>query len=261
MSSFVNYNHEYRRNRISEPAQLVNDANIFTPTSGQKYMLGCIHDLNDGRKFRYLENGGSGLSKGLMSKGAQINTDWETVAVIAAASVGDQKVTISTELGTALVAHDLDNGWLVTEDLAGETELYLIKEHTIGTTPVLTLADEGGIRTALEDTTSVITLKKNIYKDVVVATVTNRPTGVPLVDVDADYFFWAQVRGLCPMLLDAAAYSVVAGDMVGQGASAGTAGAAGIVDASAATAVIYGYCITAAAQTAGNTIIVDLTLE
>ena len=53
--SYTNYffGTDHRRNRLSEPTQLITSRNLFATTTSKKYMLGCIYELNDGRAFRY----------------------------------------------------------------------------------------------------------------------------------------------------------------------------------------------------------------
>jgi len=222
------------------------------------------YEPDDGteRIFRYCEDGGSGLAKAAMTQSLAGVANWTEQAMSAyTAAVGDQ--TIQITLATTLTANILDDGWLVIVDGASEAaalgDFYMIKSHTTGTTPVLTLADDGGIRTVLTATAEVSVIP-NKFKDVVTvpaAAGTSIPCGVPLVDFTADYFGWVQTRGPAPLLIDND--TVVVGDQVGEPATTNTAGGAGI---HAVTFPIYGKLL--AKATNGQTDqpgIVFLTLE
>lgn len=261
--NYTNYNHKYRRNRIVEPAQLVATANIFTPTVDQKYMLGTILDLNGGRRFRYCKNDSTEIAKAVMVQSSvpiagnteEVNTNGT------AASAKDQSLTIGV---TTTIAEDaLVDGWLNVVDVTAAAlgDLYLIKSNTAGTTPVITLADAGGLRTAIAVTTE-ITVIKNKYRDVVVvpkAAGTAVPVGVTQVVVTASYYFWAQTRGYASILVDTD--TVIVGNPVGESTTGNVNGGVGVV-ANDGTDPVWGICVVLG--TAGQTdqpAIIDLTLE
>lgn len=260
--SYINYNQTYRRNRLSEPAQLLAANDFFTPTSDQKYMLGCICDLNDGRRFRYCRDGGSGITKARMSQAAAVTAAWNDEAQTSGTAfvIGDTKVTIGVT--TAPTANVWDNGWMLVNNGTGAGEMYCIKEHTLTTTPTVTIADRGGVRVATT-TSSDITIIRNTYNLVVVVPAgagTNMPTGVPLATVTADYYFWAQTKGPCPMYVDTngGAAPLVVGNMCGEPAAAQDAGTVGVVEADG-TLAIYGWVRWIAEDL--QFAIVDLNLE
>ena len=69
--SYSNYNHEARRSRLAEPSQLTSVANFWTPTTDKKHMLGAIFDTDDGRRFRYQQNGAVALTIALANQSAR----------------------------------------------------------------------------------------------------------------------------------------------------------------------------------------------
>lgn len=257
----MDYNYEFRRNRVLEPAQMLAANDIFHATIDQKYMLGCVLDLNDGRRFRYCENAAVILYKALMAQSSAPVANWleQVQTTGTAAVVGDQTITIFVT--TALVVGDLNDGWLLIQDVTAAAlgDMYLIKEHTAGTLPVITIADTGGIRTATA-TDSDITVIKNKYKDVIVtpaAAATAAMVGVPLVDIPINRFFWAQTRGPCPLIVDTE--TVVVGDQIGETDDANVNGGCGI---HAVTYPIYGTVMSKPTNTqTDQPAIVDLCLE
>ncbi len=238
---------------------LLADRDIWHPTIDKKFPLGAIADSRDGRRWRYCENGAADLAVALLNCSSSVVTDWELIAKVPAVAVKAKSFTINSALGTALVSGDLIDGYLTVEDAAGEGNMYLIKDHTIGTLQTIHLADSGGIMTAWESATTEITLTKNKYKDVIICAIdaTGVITGVNMTAVTTDYFFWSQVRGPCPVKDSAGTDTVVVGDMVMAGAV--TAGTVGIPDGDA-TDVLVGYCISAAATNSDYNLI-DLNIE
>ena len=264
--SYTNLNYDYRRNRIIEPSQLYAGSDIFHPTADQKYMLGCILELANGDRFRYQEDDGTGRSKATMGQSSLPVSNWTEVANASgiAAVAGDTKlkVTLTT---TRCYTDDFAEGWVIVMDTATPLgDMYLIKSNDVtgaGLTPILQIADAGGIREAIP-ITAELTICKNKFKDTTVvpkAAGSSCPTGVPLVDVTASYFFWAKTRGYAPLLVDGD--DVVAGDPVGDTATAAVNGACGVITA-CESACIWGIC--AVENTSGETdqpAIIDLQLE
>jgi len=262
--SYSNYDHTYRRNRIVEPSQLLAAEDIFHPHATQKYMLGAILDLNDGRRFRYCEEDGTGLAFGYMTQAVAGTANWQLQAQTNGRiwSVGDESIVVT--LAATVAAHDLRNGYLLTEDGTGEGQLYMIKDNDVGTSNAtsgydvrLYLADAGGIR-VLTATSLEVTVVKNKYKDVCLfkTNQTGVATGVALATVTANYFFWAQTRGPCPMVQDDTDQPVVGDYACQSDSAAGTAA----VPAAIADDIIFGTVLHAAA-TAGDYCIVDLAIE
>lgn len=267
--SYTNYNYTYRRNRILEPAQLLAASDIFHPTSDQRYMLGCILDLNDGRRFRYCENAGVALIKaGMVQSSVPIATWTEMTnsSGVASVAVGatEIKVTITT---TACAVDDFADGWLnVVDDTPAASlgDLYSIKSNDAGgsgLTPTLQITDAGGLR-GIITTSTALTVLKNKYKDVVIVpagTATAPVVGVTSVIVAIDYFFWAQTRGPASILVDND--TVVVGDPVSEATTTGVDGACGL-RSDALTEPNWGTVMVLG--TAGQTdqpAIVDLMLE
>ena len=264
--SYSNYNHTKRRQRIAEPAQFTSDANLWTPTVDQKHMLGCIYDANDGRRWRYCENGSATLALATINQSAVETGGWTYIAQTNTPDVwvaGDRRVTVVTT--TTVVANDLVHGTMYVPDGTGEGHMYIIKSNKVGTANAITgfdividIADAGGIRTAIV-AASDVTLTKNKYKDVLIfpTNPTGLCVGVNNVAVTADYFFWALVKGPCPVLNGNE--TIIIGDIVCAGVN--TAGTVGLRDVSVADGnVKVGYVMKAPTAT-GDYALIDLDIE
>lgn len=265
--SYTNYDFTYgRRNRIL--GHLRAAANIFTPTAAQKYTLGLELDLNDatGRQFRYCKNGATALGKCKMVQTPAHDAESiaSTVQTAYGASAEATTFDVLVATGSGITANSLRDGWLIVSD--GGTamgDMYLINSNkwsTSDTVLSVTIADEGGLRNAIAATDDCSFIPSK-YKDVIVTTEApaGGPVGVPLVDVTANYYFWAQYRGYTPIFTDDTD-TIVVGDpvMLSVDSTAASDGCVALVDASADDTVI-GNCVFAGAVSECS--IIDLLLE
>ena len=235
---------------------------IYSSSADQKYALGSVLDLPDGRRFRYAKNGGVILYKALMATAAAIETKWESeVQTAKTASVGDQDIPVLITTASSLAANEWDEGYLSVESgLAGAIgDLYKIASHTVHATVVtITVADVGGCRTAL-DANQVCTIIRCPFMAVIVAAataITGKAAGVPLVDIPIGYFGWLQTIGPCPLIVDTGE-TLVLDEPVGN--TSGGVTVAGTCGAPAADDHTWGHALTNSTATESG--IVDLPLE
>jgi len=246
--SYTNYNHEYRRNKLREPAQLTSDADLWTPTSTQKHMLGCIFETNDGREFRYCKNDSTEIAKAQVIAAQVVDAQQKgKVQTSYGAAAGSVKFDAVFTTGSLITDDELIDGWLLVNDgsTAAMGDLYIIKHNTwiTGDTIMrIEIADAGGLRNVLAATDD-LTIIKNQYHEVVVkpTTLVAPIVGVTVSLVPASYYFWAQTRGVCSVFMDDGD-DVLVGDPVGHIDASTAEGAVGLV-ASAATDCILGTCI------------------
>ena len=246
---------------------LLADCDIWHPTADKRFPLGAIADSRDGRRWRYQEEAGIGLAIATVVQAAAETANWTYIAQTNTPTVwvaADKIITVVTD--TAFAVHDLVDGYVYVPDGTGEGNLYVVKDNKVSTSNAVTgfdtlieIADTGGIRTAIV-AASDVTVWKNKYKDVIVFPTdpTGPCTGVTMTAITANYFFWAQTRGYCPVLN--ASDTLVIGDRVCAGV---TAGAAALPDDDATADegdVVIGYCAKASAATSDYAVI-DLTIE
>lgn len=239
------------------------EINIYETSTTQRYEMGTKLVFGDGRVFRYCENGAVALSKNLMTAAeaqvaAAVNEAQTTYGTSAA--VGDVELDLDVTTGATWVENAYAGGWLHVNDATGEGDIYkvLANRITAGDDTRMVVRLETGIRTAWDATTE-ITLTKHKCRDVVVAptTAAGVPTGVPLVAVAANSYFWAQTGGYCSMLVDAGD-TIVAGEPCGKPGTNNTAGGVGLV-ANDGTDIVYGFVVYE--STAGEYALVDLKLD
>jgi len=223
--------------------------------------LGRFIEFQGGRRFRYCKcNDSAGIAHAKMAAASLVvandNAVTQTAMTVALSNgyIGEKVVNVL--LAAATTANLYADGLLTIEDGLGEGYSYRIKSNKSGgalyTTPCeLTLYDP--IVVAL-DATSVITLTMNKNKDVIINPANSDASvavGVPLIDVTAAYYFWAQVKGYAALMMTTAG---TIGQLVGPGAGDGTCDAA-----SGTVYKPWGQCVQIASS--GNYPTIDLQLE
>tara|TARA_B100000519_G_scaffold156528_1_gene137920 strand:- start:2564 stop:3304 length:741 start_codon:yes stop_codon:yes gene_type:complete len=177
-------------------------------TSDQRQVLGAEMAFPDGRKFRYVANGGTAIGEGLVvASEAVAGHHDEDLVITTSPAVGDTTIGVTLE-GTA-AAKDLYAEGYIFFNLAATTphEMYKIKGHPLiasSGTGTITIDEPDGFQTAITAGTDTAGLIKSPYKDIVVApaAVAGRFVGVTAADLEADYYGWVQVAGLASAKID-----------------------------------------------------------
>lgn len=177
---------------------------IYEESASAKADLGRFIDFQDGRRFRYCQANG-GITKGHMCSAAAVDSNMNTVTqtgmtvALSNGYIGEKIIDVL--LGAATTLNLFEDGYFVVEGGTGLGQFHVIRKNKAGGSSVsspckLTLYDP--LVVAL-DATSIISLTKNRYKDVIVTPTseTAPPIGVPLITITDNYYFWAQTRGYC----------------------------------------------------------------
>ena len=228
---------------------------IYEESSTKKTDLGRFIDFEDGRKFRYCKDGGSGITKAHMCRTEAVDGSHDDVLQTNyGLSIGD-KDNLSIVLDGAPTVNEYADGHMIVNAGTGLGQIYKIRKNSATNPTKVWLYDAILVAVLVADN---VTLVKNKYLDVCVtpasATIGGLPIGVPLITVTASYYFWAQTRGYAPLLV-ANGGTAVAGNDVGHG---DTAGSCQII-ADHAADPYYGKCVYAAA--ADDYAVIDLHLE
>lgn len=175
---------------------------IYDISSTAKAQLGTRIEFSDGRVFRYALNGAVALTPGTILTSLVVNALKLNLAVEAAVPLDGTSLTVTTTVAVTTGAE----GFVQINDAAGEGIQYKIKSSKANadtsTSTDIELYDP--IATALT-TDSQATIVPSLYTDLVIsATVTDHIIGVAPIAVTAEYYFWVQTWGLCPVLSTAA---------------------------------------------------------
>ena len=217
---------------------------IYEESTTKHHEIGTRLRLGD-RIFRYAANSTVALVPGFMTSGpTTIGANHNNISVTTSATAGQMYVDVT--LGaTATTENYYAGGYLwfnAGGTTIGEGCAYRIKSH-LANAGSLTLRVHlyDPLATALTATTSKATLYANPWSAVVIhpATPTNRPTGVPLINVTAStstttYYCWLQTGGFVPLSMETT-YTIGGG----VGAVSGTAGE-GIVAAAGVPTALMG---------------------
>lgn len=192
---------------------------IFETRSDIRHSIGTRMQLADGRVFHYAKAGAVALAAGKLNMAALAIAGHEDNPVLADVAVFEKVVTV-TPATAVLTVNQYAEGFLSFRDGPGEGQMRKIKKHPaagIAAPVAITLYDP--LTVALTATTSEADLIKNPYDEVIESAVEeNIPSGVPLVDVTEDYYFWNQTFGPANVLSDgaiAAGSQVIAGTVAG----------------------------------------------
>lgn len=234
---------------------------IYEESATQQYHLGTKLVYTDGRIFRYARNGGTALSKALMTTSEALYA--RAVEELQATSgtaveIGDMEITIDLTTGGTWVENEYADGFLVVNKATGIGDMYKILAQKITSADTLmTVLLETSIRTALAADTEV-TLVKSPWREVDVMPVVaeGTPAGIPLIGVTANYFCWLQTGGYAPCIVDTGE-TLIKGEPVGYPGTPNVAGACG--DIEGATDTTWGVAVYVA--TAGEVAIIDLKLD
>ncbi len=178
---------------------------IFESSAEQKHDIGTCMKLADGRCFFYAKAGAVALSKGLLNMQALLISGHEDCDVAVAVVAQDKEITL-TPATAAVTKNQYAEGFVnVRTPADGGGEIRKIRSHPaagIAANVVVTTYDPF---TEAISVAAQADLVKNPYDEVIESAVEeNLPSGVPLIDVPADYFFWNQTYGPASVLIDGA---------------------------------------------------------
>ena len=179
-------------------------------TSAQRQVLGAEMAFADGRKYRYVENGGTAIEEGMIVASEAPAGNHDEDLAVATTAAGASSVTVT--LGATAAAKNLyAEGYLFfnqpTLSTAGSRVFYKIKSHPQAdgsATLALTLDEPDKTVIAVTNGTETAGLIKSPYKDIVVApaAIAGRFVGLAACQIAANYFGWVQVAGMGVAAID-----------------------------------------------------------
>lgn len=172
----------------------------FSSAADPVHAVGQAAYTTDGRRFRYVQAGGSALVAGDALQASAEDTDHDNITC-RATEIGATSLLITTGSGGgALDANEYANGFAVTDFTTGLGYCYRIKSHaaiSASTDGALELFPDDSIQVALTSS-SKVTLAKNPYNDVIqmpASTLTNVIVGGCIYPIAASEYGWIQTGG------------------------------------------------------------------
>ncbi len=232
--------------------------------------LGQLMVLPDGRKFRLAQAGGTALKAGAVvsvSAGLAAAGNVASSGLIASATttynlVGHTDVYVATSLA-AFTKDQFAEGYLNVQGPAASTyigHVYAVKSNAscaVSTENAkITLYDSDPLKVSFKAGTTTCSLRRNPFKDQIVAASITTITGSVPVAVSASHYFWCQRSGV--------ASGLTAGTTVTDGAPVAIGnGQAGSVTVAVAVSLATQHIVGQALEsvTATEAAMIDLNLE
>jgi len=167
--------------------------------------IGQTVEFDDGRKFVFVSSKIALLAGNVVAVSTALATPIDNL-IAATEPIGETEIVMTTAgvtfFGGTVGVNAADRfaeGYLVTNDDAGEGYCYRIKGNTASTaltTTTFTLYD--GLKVALTVASDVFILGPR-YRMVAQGTATLPPVGIAVVPCTgtSEYYFWAQTKGIC----------------------------------------------------------------
>lgn len=172
----------------------------------RRYALGTQLWLPDGRKYVFVENGGTEIAAGRLCQSPVPGANFDELAVAAAAAVGATSIQV-TNGATAITADQFADGYISIEDDAGEGHIYKIdsQHDAVAASGTFTVPLAPGVSVQVALTTSTTAgLLQSPYQDIIIhpSPPTAKLVGVTPTTLEADRYGWLQFAGPCSLLTD-----------------------------------------------------------
>jgi hypothetical protein len=198
---------------------------LYEQSVSRKETLGTMRITQDGRRFRYAMCGATGISQGKVNVAADAVANLiDEIQTSTTVAVGEITFQLLVTTGTACLANELKGGYLMINDNDTEGGCYEIasneaKAASTGTPTLLYITLVDPIDEAIAATAQLSIHRSPWYKVIESTDEENFPTGVPLIDVTASYYFWDQTAGVANLLM---AGTPAIGSLVCIGSTAGS---------------------------------------
>jgi hypothetical protein len=245
---------------------------IYESSATQNFMLGTKLEFADGRVFRYAKAGGVALVQARMNQSGVTSATYFTAIPQTgyAQVVGDRDIRVLVTTGgiagttVGYTENGFSGGWLVCNKVSpavlGDIYGIVASKYVDETHMDLKLATPW--RNAMLATGEVtLTVSKFFGSTVFAAYDATAPAnGVALCPVPIGYFYWSQVKGPAPLIVDGSeTYDI--GCMIGCPITLGTAGDGGPLITTTAEVLRQPWGVCMSIATDGEPGLVDLCLE
>ena len=177
---------------------------LYTSSASPTNSVGALMVDKIGRKFRYVQNGGTALVVGNLLQAPARDTQFTGLAVPSAVAIDTKSFTL-TNGTTTTTADQFKDGLAIVSESTGIGQSFVIAGNGVATSgAALTVTLEDPIRVALA-TSSKVTLLANPYRGVIVSptTRTGKTVGVAVFPIAANEYGWVQSGGPGAVLSDA----------------------------------------------------------
>lgn len=227
---------------VTQPKQ-----GMYETSATQNYRLGTRWHRADGRTFHYTQaNATTALVRGDVIQSAvdcYTANEQQDLAIATASAVGDNFVYATT--GTdAIVAGQMEDGWIIVSDgtvATGGAQIFQIKSAPAGAAGSTKFTIYDTVQTAISTSGTKAGVIMNPYRLVVQlpTTLTGWPLGVAPMAIPVSEYFWLQTWGMASVLVKGA---LTVGEDVTLATTTGGSCDAQVAGASSTQFVRIGYC-------------------
>jgi hypothetical protein len=187
-------------------ARILTESDLRDVTTTKMTQYGAVGQTEDGRRFRYVGTGATGLTAGLLGVSAPKVANHENISLTAGSNVAVGSRLITATLGaTAATQDQYAEGFLYVVDGTGKGATYRISGNSAA-------ASAGSVQiylaeplfTALSVADTKVTLAASNYAGVTPSTTLAKAAGVASVAIPASNFGWVQTHGVAAPLAQGA---------------------------------------------------------
>ena len=178
----------------------------YTTYTSQRFPLGQVMEVSDGRIYRFALAGAAALAASNLDSARAMTANFDTLSIQATVAAGATTIPF-TNGATALLENELAQGTILVEDVALNLgEVYPIKSNTAdgGTgTVTVTLEDNVKVLNALT-TSGKVTVRYNPWLGVIIhgSPPVQLPVGIPQAIIGLTEYGWLQTHGVCQCLIE-----------------------------------------------------------
>jgi hypothetical protein len=177
-------------------------ANPYAESATQLFPLGSTLVYGN-NVYRYVEVGGTAVTAGKLLQHAAVVADHSNMTATATTAAGETAISVETG-GTDLTLNQYADGYLWVNDVNGEGQMLRVKSnpaHDHSADPSVVITTYDALATALT-TSSQLSLLENPNTNLIVAPAaeTGALMGATVIDMTADYYGWAVIKGPAALL-------------------------------------------------------------
>jgi hypothetical protein len=235
-------------------ARFLTATDLSTVTSTKQEAYGTVGATGDGRRFRYVQYGGT-VTGGNLVIAPSLVANHQNVAVQTAAPIG--ATTVFVTLGATAATQDqyAEGSLIVGVAGSGVPQIRKIKGNTAGGSGAVIQVFLDGREPLITGltTANVVSLSPSLFNGAVASSTAGLPIGVAVASTTANTWGWVQTYGPCQAVNDAGA-TLTALTKIKQ--STTVAGA--VVASAAATDVQVGTVVQSTAVSTAGLIVINL---
>ena len=177
-------------------------ANPYAESATQLFPLGSTLVYGN-NVYRYVEVGGTAVTAGKLLQHAAVVAHHSNMTATATTAAGETAISVETG-GTDLTLNQYADGYLWVNDVNGEGQMLRVKSnpaHDHSADPSVVITTYDALATALT-TSSQLSLLENPNTNLIVAPAaeTGALMGATVIDMTADYYGWAVIKGPAALL-------------------------------------------------------------